>query len=209
MKISEMFLGLQGEGIESGLPTFFIRTAGCNLRCSWCDTKYAYNGKNIEILQIVKECEKSGVKRICLTGGEPLLQKEECIKLLRILIKKGFKISIETNGSINISDLPKKAIISLDIKCPSSGEHDKIFYKNLKLIRKSDQVKFIIADEKDYKFAKKIIKKFNLENKTNVILQPEFNNEFDKRLIKNVLRDKINIRLSFQLHKICWNDYPN
>jgi len=205
MRIDEMFLGIQGEGIESGLVTLFIRTFGCNLGCSWCDTKQK-KGKEIGVKDILKKCESFGNKRVCITGGEPLIQKQDCIKLMNLLIKKRFKILIETNGSLDISGLPKKAVVSLDIKCPSSKEDKRILIKNLNLIRKKDQVKFVIADKKDYEFAKRFVQEYNLIGKTGVVFQPEYNSGFDKRLLKSILKDKLDVRLGFQLHKICWKD---
>ena len=205
MKVNEIFLSIQGEGMESGLPTIFIRMSGCNLRCSWCDTKYAYyEGKEMELSKILEKCKKFNVKRVCITGGEPLIQKQECIKLTKQLLKEEFNVLIETNGSISISKIPKRAIISLDIKCPSSKMNKEISYDNLYLIKRRDQVKFIIGNNQDYNFAKKIINKFNLDDRTNVIFQPVYN-KLTKSLIKNILNDKLNVRLGLQLHKFIWD----
>jgi len=202
MKISEIFLSIQGEGIETGLPTIFIRLSGCNLKCSWCDTKENFNEKSMNIFQILKRCKEFKIKRVSITGGEPLVQKEECIELMKLLINNGFGIIIETNGSIDISNIPKKTIISLDIKCPSSKMQNKMFYNNLKFIRKNDQVKFVIGNKEDYKFAKRIIKKYRLETRTNVIFQPEYKSNFVKKLSENILKDKLEVRLGLQIHKI-------
>ncbi|MEK6860309.1 MAG: radical SAM protein [Nanoarchaeota archaeon] len=204
MRISEIFLSIQGEGIETGLPTIFIRLSGCNLKCSWCDTKYSNSlkGKEMSINQILKKCEKFKIKRICITGGEPLVQKKECLELIRLLIKRKYEIIIETNGSIDIENIPKKTIISLDIKCPSSRMHDKMLYKNIKFIGKKDQVKFIIGNNEDYEFAKKQIRKYNLEKKTNVIFQPVYQNNFTKSLIRKILKDKLDVKFGLQVHKI-------
>jgi 7-carboxy-7-deazaguanine synthase len=207
MKINEIFLSIQGEGIEIGLPTIFIRTAGCNLRCLWCDTKYAYfKGKQKTISYIINQCKKFKIKRVCITGGEPLMQRLECIKLIKCLIKNRFNISLETNGSISIKDLPEKMMISLDIKCPSSGMTKNMCYNNLDLIKQKDQVKFVIANLKDYIFAKNIIKKYALEDKTNVIFQPVYRTKFTQKLVNIILQNKLKVRFLLQLHKIIWGD---
>jgi len=206
MKINEIFLSVQGEGISLGLPTIFIRTTGCNLRCEWCDTKYAYHkGKEMKVSQILQRCKKFGFKRVCITGGEPLLQKKELVILTKLLIKNKFEIQIQTNGSLDIKGLPAESIIALDMKCPSSKMNDKMRYENLKLIKEKDAVIFIIGDKKDYQFAKKIIKKYKLERKTNVLLQPVYQNKkFTQTLIKNILKDRLRVRFGLQLHKIIW-----
>jgi 7-carboxy-7-deazaguanine synthase len=205
MKISEIFLSIQGEGIDSGLPTIFIRTSGCNLSCSWCDTKYAVYGKEMEISDILNKCKKLGVKRICITGGEPLLQFE-IMKLISLLNRNKYAVSIETNGSIKINKMPSNVRISLDIKCPSSGMQDKIIYDNLKWIKSKDQVKFIIKNQKDYIFAKKQIKKYAIDKKTHVIFQPVYQSNYFKILAENIIKDKLNVRLGLQIHKFIWGN---
>lgn len=205
INVIEKFKSIQGEGIHSGLPTFFIRLAGCNLRCSYCDTKYAYSkGEKINLKTLIEEVKKQGVNLICITGGEPLKQKETK-KLMNSLIKKGFYIDIETNGSIKIKDFPnsKRILYSLDIKCPSSYMHKKMYYKNLKELKRKDQVKFIIKNIYDYNFAKNIIKQYNLFKKTNIIFTPVGGIKADK-LVKWILRDNIKVRIGLQIHKIIW-----
>jgi 7-carboxy-7-deazaguanine synthase len=203
LKICEIFKSIQGEGIFSGLPTIFIRMTGCNLRCSWCDTKYAYHsGKEITIKKILKKLENMKNKRVCITGGEPLLQPL-IYELMKILINKRYEISIETNGSIDISKIPKKVSIALDIKCPSSGEWQKMNFKNLDILEKKDQCKFIIKNKEDYDYAKKIVNRYKLIEKTNVIFSPVYRTEV-KRLINLILKDCLDVRLSIQLHKIIW-----
>lgn len=209
IKINEIFKSIQGEGIYTGLPTTFIRTTGCNLRCSWCDTKYAYfGGREMTLDQILDKCRKLEVKNICLTGGEPLIHGDRSKELIKLLIKEGYEVLIETNGAFNISNLSKEAIISLDIKCPSSGMSDKMLYKNLDLLKMKDQVKFIIDDMKDYNFAKDIVKKYKLEGKTNIIFQPVYKEDtkFIQSLIKKLLVDKLQVRIGLQLHKIIWGN---
>ena len=207
MKISEIFMSIQGEGTESGLPTIIIRTFGCNLDCKWCDTKYARKGKGREmpISKILEKCNLYGIKRVSITGGEPLIQKDLLV-LIKALLKRRYVVAVETNGSINIRKLPKKIRVSMDIKGPSSGMEDKMSYDNLRYIKMKDQVKFVIQNKKDYEFAKKIIKKYRLESRTNVIFQPEASSHFSKKLIDNILRDRLNVRFGLQIHKIIWGD---
>lgn len=146
----------------TGLPNIFVRTSGCNLRCSFCDTKYAYkDGKEMNIKEILNQINKYNCKYICITGGEPLLQNET-ENLIDALLKKSYKICLETNGSISIKKLSdkKSLIISLDIKCPSSNMDDKALLKNISCVRKVDQLKFVIKDKNDYNYAKRIVNKF-------------------------------------------------
>jgi 7-carboxy-7-deazaguanine synthase len=203
MKINEIFYSIQGEGKWIGLPNIFIRTTGCNLRCAYCDTKYAYeSGKEMKINEILNEISKYDCKYVCLTGGEPLFQ-ENIIELIKNLIKNDYFVIIETNGSISIKDLIKfkKLIISLDIKCPSSKMDKRIDFKNIGLLRKNDQIKFIVKDKKDYNYAKKIIN----ENKPicDIFIQPVWG-ESPKKIANWIVKDRLNVRYSLQLHKLIW-----
>ncbi|MFH1462056.1 MAG: radical SAM protein [bacterium] len=205
MKINEMFLSIQGEGIQSGLPTFFIRTTGCNLRCSYCDTKYAYyKGKEMSIKEILNKVQNQPYKRICLTGGEPLLQSDAKI-LINELIKKGYSIDIETNGSISLKSFPKSKLIlySMDIKCPSSKETKKMIFNNISFLNKKDQIKFIIKTKEDYNFAREIIKKYKLIDKINIIFQPVGGIKA-KWMVEKILSDRLNARIGLQIHKVIW-----
>jgi 7-carboxy-7-deazaguanine synthase len=204
MKINEIFYSIQGEGKWAGLPNIFIRTTGCNLRCVFCDTKYAYdNGKEMNLTKILDEISKYPCKIVCLTGGEPLLQNE-IYKLIELLLKNKYKLCIETNGSINIKNLLKKSImISLDIKCPSSNMHKKNNFSNISLLRDCDQLKFIINDKKDYNYAKEIIKKYN-PNCT-IFFQAVWKTDPNK-LARWIITDGLNVRLGLQIHKILWGE---
>ena len=205
MKINEIFYSIQGEGKWTGLPNIFIRTTGCNLRCTYCDTKYAYE-KGIEksIQDIEKEIRKYECKKICITGGEPLLQKET-MDLVALLLKEGYLISIETNGSIDIKPLIKKEkiLISMDVKCPSSKMHEKMLLENIEHLEEKDQIKFIIADKNDYKYANEIIGKY--KPKCDVFFQPVWNSSYET-LSKWIINDNLNVKLGIQLHKIIWGD---
>jgi 7-carboxy-7-deazaguanine synthase len=205
MKINEIFYSLQGEGKWTGLPNIFIRTSGCNLRCSFCDTKYAYkDGKEISINKILKQIGKYNCKYICITGGEPLLQNET-VDLIDALLKRKYKICLETNGTISVKKLSNKKslMISLDIKCPSSNMHDKTYLKNISYLRTDDQLKFIIKDKNDFNYAKKIINMYKPD--CTVFFQPVWGTN-PRNLADWIVYDKLNVKLGLQLHKIIWGD---
>ena len=201
MKINEIFYSLQGEGNWSGLPNVFVRTSGCNLRCAFCDTTYAYhNGKEIDIDEILSKIKKYSCKYVCITGGEPL-EQEETLKLITTLLDKNYKICLETNGSKNIESVVdfEDVLISLDIKCPSSNMQEKMVFENLSKLRTHDQVKFVICDKKDYNYAKKVIEKY--DPNCTIIFQPVWGSKTEQ-LAEWILNDKLNVRLSLQLHKL-------
>jgi 7-carboxy-7-deazaguanine synthase len=204
MKINEIFYSLQGEGRLVGLPTIFIRATECNLRCTYCDTPYAYNkGTDMTPPEIIRHIKKWDCKRTCITGGEPLLQ-QDLKYLLQNLSNNNYDISLETNGSRDISlvrDI-KKLVISLDIKCPSSGMHNKMLFRNLSLLRPSDQLKFVISDKKDFLYAQSIITHYMPP--CNLIMQSSTGNH--QQLAEWILNNKEDIRLGVQLHKIIWGD---
>jgi len=205
MKINEIFYSLQGEGKWTGLRNIFIRTSGCNLRCSFCDTQYAYNdGKEMSIDKILSQISKYPCKYICITGGEPLLQNE-ILDLVDIILKGNYKICLETNGSIDIKRLSnrKSLIISLDIKCPSSNMHEKILLENISLLKKEDQLKFVIKDKNDYNYAKKVIKKY--KPICTVFFQPVWGTN-PSDLADWIICDGLKVKLGLQLHKIIWGD---
>jgi 7-carboxy-7-deazaguanine synthase len=205
MKICEIFYSIQGEGLQIGLPTVFIRTSGCNLRCSWCDTTYAYEeGEEMSIEDIISKVKTYSTNHICITGGEPLLQKE-ITKLIRKLSDQGYYISVETNGSKSIEELPceEAIMISLDVKCPSSGMHEKMDLNNIELLGPTDQLKFVIGDREDYNHAKKIIGKH--KPVCNIIFMPVNGKELEN-LAKWVLSDGLKARVLPQLHKLIWGE---
>ena len=164
MRVSEIFYSVQGEGIQIGLPTIFLRLFGCDLRCMWCDTMYAVEGtdfKNVDVEQIKKEIYKYQCKRICITGGEPLLQEKELVILTTQLIELDYSIVLETSGHRDPPDIFWKdnSLISMDCKCPSSNMEHKMDFKLFEQLRSTDQLKFVIQDDRDYKYAKKVLDK--------------------------------------------------
>jgi len=205
MKINKIFYSIQGEGKWTGLPNTFIRTTGCNLRCLYCDTKYAYEkGSEKSIEDIINEVKKYNCKKICITGGEPLIQKE-AIKLIDELVKNKYKICLETNGSIDITSLTSKKnlMISLDIKCPSSKMHKKMILENIKKLKQDDQLKLIIKNKNDYEYAKKIINKY--KPVCTVFFQPVWGTQ-PKNLADWVIKDDLDVKLGLQIHKIIWGN---
>jgi 7-carboxy-7-deazaguanine synthase len=203
MKINEIFFSLQGEGLFVGTPTLFIRLTGCNLRCSFCDTTYAYEkGTQMSISAIVKEIQKFHCTTVCITGGEPLLQKKTPL-LIDTLIEKGYFICLETNGSKTIKNLvgKKHLCISLDIKCPSSGSHEKMVMSNISYLSKRDQLKFIIKNKKDYEYAIHVLEKY--KPVCPVFFQPVWGTD-PRKIAAWILGDELPVRLSLQLHKLIW-----
>jgi len=207
LAISEIFYSFQGESSYIGMPTVFIRTFACNLNCSICDTKYSLKGehKNLKVSEILKIVNKIRTPYICITGGEPLLQKPFIIKLCDKLLKLNKIISIETNGSIDISGFNKKVKIVMDIKTPSSFKNfnlKKVFlFDNLKYLKKSDELKFIISNKSDYNFAVTFIRKHKLESK--LIFSPNLKHKkLANNLITWILEDKLNVMFQPQLHKL-------
>jgi len=216
LKICELFVAIEGETEYIGLPIIFVRTQGCNLRCSFCDTKYAQNGGGKEVhsytvLDVVKMVQKyslksGGITLVCLTGGEPLDQKES-LALVAELTREGFKVIVETNGSKNIKEYSqiKDCIIAMDIKTPSSGMKNMMKFSNCKYLRPQDQLKFIIDDKKDYEYAKDMVKTYHKYGQ--VIFTPVGGLEL-KWLMEKVLEDKLTeVRILPQLHK--WAYPPN
>ena len=205
IKINEIYLSVQGESTHTGLPCIFIRLTGCNLRCSWCDTAYAFHeGKNMSIDEILQKVENFGIHLVEITGGEPLMQ-DNVYTLMRRLIEKGYKVMLETGGSISLERVPKDVIKIMDLKCPGSGEQEKNNLDNLKLLAPHDEVKFVILDKKDYEWSRDIIKKFKINETAHILLSPVFDKLELKEMVKWILEDRLPVRLQTQLHKIIWD----
>ena len=204
MRVCETFRSLQGEGKKIGVPTYFIRTVGCNLQCLWCDTQYASSekGEEMSVDQIVALVKDE--KDVCLTGGEPMLQKDTP-ELLRKLSEMGKTIVLETNGSISIRDVASydNVIISMDIKCPYSGMHEKMDFDNIALLREKDQLKFVISDGADLEYAIGIIEKYRPG--CEVIFTPVGGMDIEP-LAEEVVERRIDARVLPQLHKIIWGN---
>jgi len=203
MRICEMFRSVQGEGIMIGSVTFFIRTVGCNLSCSWCDTPYSREGgEELSVDDIMSRVKNEN--NICITGGEPLLQND-IYDLIDALLGVGKKVVMETNGSVDISKVPvnRDMIISMDIKCPSSGMNDKMMISNIGHLKSTDQLKFVISGRSDMEYAESFIS--SREIKCNIILIPAGGTDI-KPLAEEVLGRRMNVRVLPQLHKIIWGN---
>lgn len=205
--INEIFYSIQGESLYSGLACTFVRLAGCNLRCAYCDTQYAYDeGTEIEIEKLAKKISDFGCSLVEITGGEPLIQ-EETPALIRRLLDDKITVLLETNGSIDISGIDRQCIKILDIKCPSSGESEKNDLNNLNKLNEKDQVKFVIGNRNDYEFAKKIVKQIpEIFPRENILFSPIYNKLELSELAQWMLKDKLTVRFQIQLHKIIWPD---
>ncbi|MFO8109054.1 MAG: 7-carboxy-7-deazaguanine synthase QueE [Thermoplasmata archaeon] len=203
MEISEIFYSIQGEGREIGRPTVFIRTAGCNMRCEWCDTSYAWTrGDAMGVNEIMKKVDEYPVKRFCITGGEPLLQKDT-IGLVERLKTEG-EVSLETNGSLDITPFISEGVmISMDYKTPSSGMSSKVRRKNLDLLGRKDQLKFVIANFDDYDFALNVIEEKEIH--AEIVFQPEGGTQL-KMLADRVIKDGVDVGVLPQLHKLIWGE---
>jgi 7-carboxy-7-deazaguanine synthase len=206
LNIIEIFRSVQGETSFSGLPTSFVRLAQCNLRCSWCDTKYSFGrGTPWTIAAILSTLSEQGCRYVCITGGEPLLQKN-VHTLMSLLCDAGYTVSLETGGSLPIEQVDPRVHTILDIKCPGSGMVEKNAWDNLGLLREQDQIKFVVAGKEDYEFTKKICFSYNLfERSKEVLLSPVHAVLDPKQLIEWFLHDKLPFRLNLQIHKFIWH----
>jgi 7-carboxy-7-deazaguanine synthase len=205
MKVYSIFKSLQGEGLTMGAPTTFVRTSGCPLRCAYCDTKKAYDkGEEMSLEQVMKKVAKNKTRHVCLTGGEPLVQKD-APRLIEMLVDKGYHVVLETNGAMPLDEMPcvENLTLSMDIKCPSSGESSKMIFSNIEVLGPTDQLKFIIADDADYSYAKEVIGKYC--PKCEVIFTPVGGKDL-RSLAEKVLKDGLDVRVLPQLHKFIWGD---
>jgi 7-carboxy-7-deazaguanine synthase len=205
--VNEIFYSIQGESTYSGRPCIFVRLTGCNLRCSYCDTRYAYEqGANMEITEIINRIAAYRCRLVEITGGEPLLQSQTPILIYRLL-ENGYEVMLETNGSLDISRVDGRCIKIVDIKCPTSGESDKNDLGNLKRLGSKDQVKFVIGDRSDYEYAKEIMHSISPDfPEKQILFSPVSERILPSRLAEWILEDNLNTRLHLQLHKIIWPD---
>ena len=206
MEVSEVFLSLQGEGLDIGLSTVFVRTARCNLECAWCDTKYSWEpGEERSVQSLVEEVEAYGVPRVCISGGEPFLQAEEVAELSAELEARGMEVVIETNGSIDLDAVPRgeRVSFSMDLKCPSSGMQDRNLFTNVPKLRQGDLLKFVIAHQEDYIFAKRMLER--CPPNCAVVFQPVGGLDL-RDLAERVLEDRLDVRVLLQLHRFIWGD---
>jgi len=201
MKVCEIFTSIQGEGTRAGRPCTFVRLTGCNLRCSYCDTIYAYyEGAEYSEDGIVEEVKGRGQRLVEITGGEPLLEKGAA-HLVKRLLGEGFEVLVETNGTLSIKDLDRRAVVIMDVKTPGSGMFGKTDLKNLDSLKPADEVKFVLTDRADYEWARSFIRDFNLPGRCTVILTPAFGMLEPAELAGWIVADGLDVRLGIQIHK--------
>ena len=203
--VNEIFYSIQGESLSIGIPTIFIRLTGCPLRCSYCDTEYAFTeGKKMSFDEIITSIKKYNCKNITITGGEPLSQKNTLLFLDKI--SSVYEVSLETSNALSIKDVKKDITIILDIKTPDSNESDKNIIDNYKYLKKTDQIKFVVCTLEDYHWAKDYIFNNNLHEICNILISPSYGEISLKKLANQMLSDDLPARLQVQLHKIIWGD---
>jgi 7-carboxy-7-deazaguanine synthase len=206
LRIFEIFYSLQGESSRAGLPTVFVRLTGCPLRCGYCDTEYAFHGGATQSFdEILAKVASYQAQYVCVTGGEPLAQKG-CHELLKMLCETGYKVSIETSGAMDISQVDQRVSIIMDIKTPGSGEESKNLWSNIATLSVKDEVKFVMVDRTDYDWAKQILGQYDLTSKCPVLFSPVYKTLPPADLAAWVLEDHLPVRMQVQLHKILWGE---
>ena len=205
LKINEIYYSVQGESTHAGRPCIFIRLTYCNLRCSYCDTEYAfYDGKDMEITDIMSEIKRWDCNLVEVTGGEPLFQ-DECIDLLNELVNSNYEVMLETGGSLSISDVPKKVIKIVDFKCPSSGMGKKNLWSIVDDLHAHDEVKFVIGNREDFDWAKDRITEYSLDKICTLLFSPTFGEIDPQQIVEWILADNLPVRLQMQMHKMIWS----
>ncbi len=208
LKIYEIFHSLQGETSRIGLPTVFVRLTGCPMRCTYCDTEYAFSGgSNMEIADIMQKIAEFGTQYVTVTGGEPLAQKE-CYVLLQALCEEGYSVSLETGGAMDILPVDDRVSIILDIKTPGSNEEKNMRWENVSHLKAKDEVKFVLCNRADYDWAKAKMAELKLTENCPVLFSPSYHDLKADELASWVLQDKLPVRMQVQLHKILWGEKP-
>jgi 7-carboxy-7-deazaguanine synthase len=204
LKINEIFYSIQGESLLAGKPTVFVRTATCNLRCNYCDTRYAFwHGTLMELDAILTEVHKYKTKYVCLTGGEPLGQ-QAIYPLMEALVDEGYTVSLETNGSFSVAKVPAPVVKVIDLKCPDSGESETMEWANCGLVQPHDQFKFVVASEADFDWAQKICEQYKLHDKCPVLYSPVAGKVKPLDLAEWILEAGAPVTMQVQLHKEIW-----
>lgn len=205
-RITEIFYSLQGETRTIGLPTVFIRLTGCPLRCSYCDTAYAFQGGDkMDIADIVEQVKSYRPQYVTVTGGEPLAQKS-CHELLSALCDLGVEVSLETSGAMDISDIDPRVVCVMDLKTPASGEEAKNKYDNIAKLKAQDQIKFVICNRQDYDWSSQKIAEYDLLNKCEILFSPIHGELKPADLADWIIEDNLQVRMQIQMHKYLWND---
>ena len=205
LKINEIYYSVQGESTHAGRPCIFIRLTYCNLRCSYCDTEYAfYDGKDMEITYIMSEIKRWDCNLVEVTGAEPLFQ-DECIDLLNELVNSNYEVMLETGGSLSISDVPKKVVKIVDFKCPSSGMVKKNLWSIVDDLQAHDEVKFVIGNREDFDWAKDRITEYSMDKICTLLFSPTFGEINPQQIVEWILAENLPVRMQLQMHKMIWS----
>lgn len=208
LKITEVFLSLQGESSYVGWPTVFVRLTGCPLRCSYCDTAYAFHGGNWRTVpELLADVARHGVRHVCVTGGEPLAQKN-CLPLLKALCDEGYSVSLETSGAIDIAGVDVRVARIVDIKTPGSGEESRNRWDNLPLLTARDEIKFVLCSRADYDWAVERVREHRLNERCAVLFSPSHRQVTPRELADWIVADRLPVRFQTQLHKQLWGEEP-
>jgi 7-carboxy-7-deazaguanine synthase len=208
LRITEIFHSLQGESRPMGCPSAFIRLTGCPLRCAYCDTAYAFHGgTKMSVTAILDRIAGFATRHVCVTGGEPLAQPG-CLRLLSELCDLDYEVTLETSGALDIGPVDPRVTIVMDIKTPASGEAQKNLWDNVDLLKRDDQVKFVIADRADYEWSRDIVAERELSTRCAVLFSPTWGGEIARKLAEWILADRLDVRFQIQLHKVLWGDAP-
>jgi 7-carboxy-7-deazaguanine synthase len=206
LKITEIFYSLQGEADTAGIPTTFIRLTGCPLRCQYCDTAYAFHGGDWwELPAILAQVREQGSQHVCVTGGEPLAQKN-CPELLEQLCTQGYRVSLETSGAMALGDVDERVVLVVDVKTPGSGEESRNRYAELARLTRKDLVKFVICSREDYEWSVAKLREFGLDWRCSVLFSPSHEELPARELADWVLQDRLPVRFQIQLHKYLWGN---
>jgi 7-carboxy-7-deazaguanine synthase len=208
LRVTETFLSLQGEADAVGWPTFFIRLTGCPLRCHYCDTAYAFHGGEWRtVARLADETRGSRARHVCVTGGEPLAQRQ-CLTLLTVLCESGLRVSLETSGAIDASAVDPRVVRVIDVKTPGSGESQRNLDLAVHGLRASDQLKFVICDRADYEWSRERVRAERLDARCQVLFSPSYQQLPAGQLANWILADRLPVRFQLQLHKVLWGDVP-
>lgn len=204
MRITEIYASIQGETQYAGLPCTLVRTTGCDLRCTYCDTAYAFSGgREMSVDEVMAEVRRLGIRFVTLTGGEPLLQPD-IVPLCERLLSDGFQVAIETSGAHSFAHLPQSVARIVDVKTPGSGEVERNHWEGLASLGRGDAIKFVLCDEKDYLWATEVIRSRNLVGQTEILFSPVIGKLDPRDLAAWMVRDHLSVRLNLQLHKFIW-----
>lgn len=206
LRLTEVFLSLQGETSRAGLPTVFVRLAGCPLRCRWCDTTYSFQGgETVALSALLARVAEYGVPTVCVTGGEPLAQKN-CLPLLNALCDAGYSVSLETSGALDVSQVDPRVSRIVDVKPPESGEAARNRWENLAHLTPHDEIKFVLANRADYEWAREVLRAQHLDRISPVLFSPVQGELPPAQLAEWILADRLPVRMQVQLHKILWGN---